>query len=160
MKKTPVINYGKAAALGRACGYFCQVLLVVGCCFKRALLGKAMFSGGAGWGWMWSLLQCSACRQIWRCCPACMDQVSTLALVGSSFSSDLGTLEFPLLKKWIILICILLKPCFILVDLWSLQGACCREGDASFRVLAWAPLALGRNSSVSITVTKALPGSI
>lgn len=120
VEKTPVINFGKPAVLGRVCGYFFCVLLAVWCCFKRALLEKGLLLGNVGWGWAQCSLGCSACHQAWRRRPACLDQVSRLVLVGSSFSSDLDALEFPLLKKWIILICILIKPQFSLKVFWSL----------------------------------------
>lgn len=102
--------------------------------------------GGSGWGWAQNFLGCSAWHKAWRHWPACMDEVSGLKLVGSSFTSDLETLEFPLLQKWIILIHIQLKAWFSLRECWALQGAAVAKG----RVLAWGLLPLGGSDWVSV----------
>lgn len=131
--ETPVINSGTADVLGRACGVFFWLLAALWRCIR-------WFRMGLGF------LGCSAWHKAWRHWPACLDEVSGLKLVGSPFTSDLDTLEFPLLQKWIILIHIQLKAWFSLRECWALQGAAVAKG----RVLAWGLLPLGGSDWVSV----------
>lgn len=102
--------------------------------------------GGSEWDWVQCSFRCSAWHKAWRHWPACMDEVNRLKFVRSPFTPDLDTLEFPLLKKWMILICILIKPWFSLRECWALQGAAVVKG----RVLAWGLLPLGSSDWVSV----------
>lgn len=121
----------------------------------KAASNKSLLLDGTGCGWTQRSLGCSICYQAWSYWPAFItEQVSRLALLECSFSFDLDTLEFPLLKKGIILICIL----FRVRKCWSLQGACCRESHAPFKVLAWGRLPLGSNSWVLVAFKQKLSG--
>lgn len=112
---------------------------------SKAIKGVSTESVLLGCGWAQQSVGCLIWYQAWSHRPAfTRGQVSRPLLAESAFSFQLDTPEFALLEKCIILTCIL----FGLKKYWPLQGACCRESRASFKVLAWGLLTLGSKSWV------------